>query len=223
MEPVSTGKFVSKSMLEVSRTLLAHFVEATDTTDFCAHINNGRLNVKQFLKWSMFLKTVRAKKIVDEMRAKAIALLKNLKLTMHARFRNSNQWEMGTGKVPRVLRPSFAAATYVEKDLRVCKSFYTLFRAGQSSVTLINRARFPQPVPNSTWWGSLARSNVTTLSALEVLLFFHSIATVEKAIQRKALKCLRSYSTKTLHGYIIQKNSKAWTAFAEAANLAPLV
>lgn len=45
---------------------------------------------------------------------------------------------------------------------------------------------------------------------------------VENSIHEKTLKCFRSYSTGTLLGCSVRKVSKAWTALAKAANIAPL-
>lgn len=53
-------------------------------------------------------------------------------------------------------------------------------------------------------------------------MFFHSIAMVANSLQAKAMKRSSSYYTEKLLGLTVQKMLKAWTASAEAANLAAL-
>lgn len=50
-------------------------------------------------------------------------------------------------------------------------------------------------------------------------MFLYSLVLKEKAVQETSLGCSRSHLTGTLIGYIGQKISKDWTAFAEAAIL----
>lgn len=89
-------------------------------------------------------------------------------------------------------------------------------------MTLINKSQFLHPVLNSVQRGSLGTLDTTAPSVLEFQIFFHTIAMVKNTIQAKALKSSISYSARALLGRTVQKISKAWTAFAKTANLAPL-
>lgn len=87
---------------------------------------------------------------------------------------------------------------------------------------LINGSQFPQTVLVSVRRSFPATFRVTAASLLEAKMFFSSTLMVEKAVSAKAPKSSLSYSTGTLLGYTVQKLSKTWMAFAEAANLATL-
>lgn len=69
MEPLSTGKSASNAMSGVHHLWLVYFMKAIEKNEFCAHINIGRLYVKQFVKWIISSTKIPAKKIPNEMRA----------------------------------------------------------------------------------------------------------------------------------------------------------
>lgn len=138
---------------------------------------------------------------------------------MFASCSKPNLQEIGTGKVWHVLRASFAVATCAEKDPRVREIFHSYFRAEQSFVALIDSGQFLLIVFYSARRGALATLDFTTPSVLESQMFFHSLGMVEKAIQVKLLKGSRLYSTKMLSGFFVQKFSKVWTVFKDAAHL----
>lgn len=79
----------SKTVTEVDRVWIVHFMEAKETTKFCAHFNIGGLHVKQFLKCFVSSNTFSAKK-GQVVRAKVGAFLKSLHLAIFASFPNLN-------------------------------------------------------------------------------------------------------------------------------------
>lgn len=203
MEAIPNGEPASKIVFEVNCALLFHLVDATETNEFHVHFNISRLYMKQILKLFMFSKTFLAKKIADGMRGKASARSKPLKLAVLESSSDPNLQEMGTEQIRQVLRAFFAVVTYAKKKPRLPESFYTLFRAGQSSMALIIRCQFLQTILNSSRRVAVATLGIATLFVFEIRMFLYSVAIIGKAIKGKALKCSRPYSTVTLIGYTV--------------------
>lgn len=70
MEHDFTGEVASIVLFKVDHALLVYFVEDIVTTDFCAHFNISRLQVKRFLKWIISSNIVPEKRTVNVMSAK---------------------------------------------------------------------------------------------------------------------------------------------------------
>lgn len=83
-----------------------------------------------------------ANKIADVTRANEKARSKPLKVTILACIPDPNLQNIGMKQVCAVPEASLALAAYAEKDFCLRKFFNTLFRAGQTFVTLINWNRF---------------------------------------------------------------------------------
>lgn len=97
-----------------------------------------------------------SKKIVEVVGVEASSRLKLLNLSIFASFSDRILQEVGKEQVRQVLRASLAVATYGKKDPRVRKFFYTLFRAGQSSVALVDGVKFLQAILISALRGTFA-------------------------------------------------------------------
>lgn len=125
-------------MPEVDTALLVQILGAIETYVFEAHLNIGRLQKRQFLKWIMSANTVATKKIAVVITAKKNTCSKHSKPTMFASFLAINLQETGAEQVRPVLQASLAVPMYAEKDPRARELFYTLSLVRQSSVAVIN-------------------------------------------------------------------------------------
>lgn len=80
VELVRIGEPASKTVSEVNRALLAHFLKAIITNYFRAQFNIGRLYVKQILIWALSSNTVPSMEIADVMRVMVSKSLRPLSL-----------------------------------------------------------------------------------------------------------------------------------------------
>lgn len=100
--------------------------------------------------------------------------------------------------------------------------FHVPFYAGRWSVVPINSSQSLQTALSSARLGAYATLDTTVLSVFEVYMFFHSIAAIETAINRRVLKCFCFNKKGILVCYVMLMILKSSTALAEAANFAPL-
>lgn len=196
-----------------NRRMVAHNAEVIKIY-FCALFNIDRLQVKQFLKWTMSSNTIPTKKIDCVMRFEARAGSRPSNLTTFAILHDPKHQEIVTEQVGRYCE-HLSLIRQCPKNPSLPHVFYTLFCSGQSSVALSNRGQFQQNVLKSGRRDTVTTRYITNLSILEDYVFNLSLELVEKTIQAEDLKCCRSYVTEILVDGTKQKFSKSKMAFCQ--------
>lgn len=124
--PKSTEELGSKTTSDINHAFLVHLLKAIKMTEYCAHFNICRLNVKHFLKWTVSSNNVPAKRIKDVMKFEKSAHWNPLKLAMFAGFPDLNLQKIGTGHIrwywehPSLLRS-------MPRETVTCESSFIFF------------------------------------------------------------------------------------------------
>lgn len=99
--------------------------------------------------------------------------------------------ETDTKQVWQRLRAFLGISSYAVKDPFLRNFIYSFFRAGQSSVALINGGQFLQTLLNTARRGSVSILGIKISSVFKFHMFFYNMAMVKNVIQAKNLTCSR--------------------------------